>query len=233
MARKKAGKTERKGPNGKGTSKRRRGERDRPPGRSAADGFRGAARAALLALAAALERDIGATVSPVRLASLARGLAPARRLEAVRRLDGFGVFAGLPSGWVLAHIDALVESGHLEPAEGAGGALTMCVSGSGRRAMGDGEPLGQLVEGDSVPVAGALSRAESAIVEALRALRARHARREGRPAFSILSNDTVRAIARRRPEHLGELAAVPGIGPERLRRYGRGILRAVKRTRPR
>ncbi|HEY1367940.1 MAG TPA: HRDC domain-containing protein, partial [Gaiellaceae bacterium] len=47
------------------------------------------------------------------------------------------------------------------------------------------------------------------------------------PAFHVLGNRTLDAIARARPGTLDELAAVPGIGPGKLDRYGEEVLATI------
>jgi len=44
------------------------------------------------------------------------------------------------------------------------------------------------------------------------------------PAYAVFSDATLAAIAERRPASTGELAAVPGVGPVKLDRYGAAVL---------
>jgi len=53
------------------------------------------------------------------------------------------------------------------------------------------------------------------------------ARAQGVPAFLVLTDVTLGAIAQIRPRSAEELAAIPGIGPHRLSRYGEEILSLV------
>jgi DNA topoisomerase-3 len=64
---------------------------------------------------------------------------------------------------------------------------------------------------------------ESSVEEALRTWRLFEARRRGLPAFRIFSDETLRAIAQRRPAKAAELLAVPGIGISTVEKYGRQI----------
>jgi DNA helicase-2/ATP-dependent DNA helicase PcrA len=50
------------------------------------------------------------------------------------------------------------------------------------------------------------------------------------PAYVIFHNATLEAIAERRPRTLAELAAVPGVGPAKLERYGADVLAALERA---
>ena len=69
--------------------------------------------------------------------------------------------------------------------------------------------------------------ADQAVVEALRAWRLERARSDGVPAYVVFDNKTMTAIAAAEPQTLGQLAAVPGIGPSRLESYSDEILAAV------
>ncbi|MCL2787599.1 MAG: ATP-dependent DNA helicase UvrD2 [Micrococcales bacterium] len=79
----------------------------------------------------------------------------------------------------------------------------------------------------AVPKAEELSTEQTQLVEALRAWRKEEASRLGRPAFTIVTDVTLRAIASRRPTTLRELAAIPGIGPVKMNRYGPALLMEV------
>jgi DNA topoisomerase III len=64
---------------------------------------------------------------------------------------------------------------------------------------------------------------DSSVEEALRTWRLFEARRRGLPAFRIFNDQTLRAIAQRRPANSAELLAVPGIGISAVEKYGRQI----------
>jgi DNA helicase-2/ATP-dependent DNA helicase PcrA len=63
--------------------------------------------------------------------------------------------------------------------------------------------------------------------EALKSWRLARARSEEVPAYVIFHNSTLAEIAGRRPRSLAELAAVPGVGPAKLERYGEEVLAAL------
>jgi DNA helicase-2/ATP-dependent DNA helicase PcrA len=63
--------------------------------------------------------------------------------------------------------------------------------------------------------------------EALKAWRLERARRDDVPAYLVFHNSTLEEIAGRRPRSLAELAAVPGVGPAKLERYGEDVLAAL------
>ena len=63
---------------------------------------------------------------------------------------------------------------------------------------------------------------------ALRDLRAELAREQNVPAYVIFHDSTLRNIAEQRPESLGDLAKVGGIGGTKLERYGPQVLEIVR-----
>ncbi|MEI8239226.1 MAG: HRDC domain-containing protein, partial [Actinomycetota bacterium] len=66
---------------------------------------------------------------------------------------------------------------------------------------------------------------QAALFEELRAVR-RHLA-AGKPAYTVLSDATLRDIAVRRPASLDQLAGVKGVGPAKLQQYGAAFLAAV------
>jgi DNA helicase-2/ATP-dependent DNA helicase PcrA len=67
----------------------------------------------------------------------------------------------------------------------------------------------------------------SPVFEALKAWRLSRARSEEIPAYVVFHNSTLEEIASHRPRSLAELAAVPGVGPAKLERYGEDVLAAL------
>ena len=63
--------------------------------------------------------------------------------------------------------------------------------------------------------------------DALKAWRLARARQDDVPAYLVFHNSTLEEIAARKPRSLDELAAVPGVGPAKLERYGEGVLAAL------
>jgi DNA helicase II / ATP-dependent DNA helicase PcrA len=61
-------------------------------------------------------------------------------------------------------------------------------------------------------------------VQALREWRLARARADEVPAYVVFNDRTLAELVARRPETLSELAAVPGIGPAKLERYGAELL---------
>ncbi len=63
---------------------------------------------------------------------------------------------------------------------------------------------------------------------ALREWRRERARADEVPAYVVFNDRTLEELVRRAPASVAELAAVPGIGPAKLERYGGDLLRAVR-----
>jgi ATP-dependent DNA helicase RecQ len=71
---------------------------------------------------------------------------------------------------------------------------------------------------------------ETARHERLLAWRAAEAKAAGAPAFTILPDVTLRALAQCRPTSLRELAAVRGIGPVKITRFGAALIEVLTRS---
>ncbi len=80
-----------------------------------------------------------------------------------------------------------------------------------------GAPLPDLGRGSILPV-------DSGLAAELRAWRTRRAREDAVPAYVVLHDATLDELAARRPRSPGELAAVKGLGPAKLERYGDELL---------
>jgi DNA helicase-2/ATP-dependent DNA helicase PcrA len=66
------------------------------------------------------------------------------------------------------------------------------------------------------------------VFAALKAWRLERARADEIPAYVVFHNTTLAEIAARAPRSLAELAAVPGVGPAKLERYGGEVLAALR-----
>ena len=65
---------------------------------------------------------------------------------------------------------------------------------------------------------------------ALKRWRLERAKLDEIPAYIVFHNATLAEIAQRRPSTIAELAAVPGVGPSKLERYGQEVLTALDRA---
>ena len=71
-----------------------------------------------------------------------------------------------------------------------------------------------------------LTPIETALFEALRSLRLHLA--AGKPAYTVLSDQALHEIAKRRPATLAALGDIKGMGPVKLERYGNALLGVVE-----
>ena len=69
---------------------------------------------------------------------------------------------------------------------------------------------------------------DTALYERLESWRRETARREGRAAYLVLTNESLRQIAAKKPQTLDDLKVVKGVGPVKLERYGEAILEVVQ-----
>ena len=71
------------------------------------------------------------------------------------------------------------------------------------------------------------SDADPELVEALREWRLEEARKRRWPAYTVLHNRTLVAVAAALPADRNQLLAIPGVGPTTVKRYGGALLRIV------
>jgi len=70
--------------------------------------------------------------------------------------------------------------------------------------------------------------ADQAVFEALRARRMELAREQGVPPYVVFSDRSLLEMAARRPETLGELHGIHGVGEMKLARYGETFLEVLR-----
>lgn len=75
--------------------------------------------------------------------------------------------------------------------------------------------------------AGRMDRRTLAVLEELLRFRDERARLLDRPPFRVLSNETIRELAEKKPRKAEDLAGIPGLAPRSADRYGRDILKAI------
>ncbi len=68
---------------------------------------------------------------------------------------------------------------------------------------------------------------DEAMLNALRAWRRDEARTRAVPAYVVLHDKTIDAIAQERPRSLADLGEISGIGPAKLAAYGEAILKVL------
>ena len=138
-------------------------------------------------------------------------------------------------------VATLVERGLI--VRGHGEKPTVSVTPQGLALLaGEPSPTVELEVGPSRPAprpsrrskgltAGDLTDEASGCFDALRRWRLDAARRAKLPPYVIFHDKTLAEIARTRPVSMADLAAVPGIGPAKLERYGAAVLAAIREVR--
>lgn len=87
-------------------------------------------------------------------------------------------------------------------------------------------------EKKAVDTSAELSPEQSARAEALRAWRLERAKAIDKPAFVVLTDQTLRALAITAPTTPDELLSIPGIGPQKANQYGEEILSIILQASP-
>lgn len=72
------------------------------------------------------------------------------------------------------------------------------------------------------------STADERLVEAIKGWRLQESKAREIPAYQILTDATVEALAEARPSTSAELLAISGIGNAKLTRYGKDILALIE-----
>ena len=134
-----------------------------------------------------------------------------------RRHRSYGLLAAAPPSRIKSWIGTLVGSGHLERFTSDDGYPLL-------RAGTVDEPLPRL--GSPAAAANAAPDGDP-LFERLRAWRLTRAREESVPAFVVFSDRTLREVAATKPADEHELAAVNGVGPAKIERYGSDVLEVV------
>jgi ATP-dependent DNA helicase RecQ len=76
--------------------------------------------------------------------------------------------------------------------------------------------------------AAGMPAADAALLQRLRAWRSEQARRQAVPAYVILHDATLAAIAAARPREVAELSGIQGIGAKKLERYGQALVALLR-----
>ena len=160
--------------------------------------------------------------------------------ESLTTLSTTGILAGESPRSVEGWIDAALGGGLLAATEDA--YRTLSLTRAGRDAMAGRttqvsltppeapRPKAKKAKGKAKSLAASAGdgSADLGLFEALRDWRRREAARRSVPAFVVLHDRTLAALAAARPSTLDALAEVPGIGPAKLEAYGRELLSVLK-----
>lgn len=154
----------------------------------------------------------------------------------LHKLSTFGALRGRPVAWVLDVLGTLEAAGLLR-AEGDDYPC-LRITTAGREVMHDRARL----SGALPPERAATTRrarpaapdeaeegpVDDALFGRLREMRSRLAAAEQLPAYCVFHDRTLRALARARPTTLDALATVPGVGPNKLQKYGATVLEVLR-----
>ena len=110
---------------------------------------------------------------------------------------------------------------------------------SARPQKGEAEPTSEKAsraakktEKKAVDTSAELSPEQSVRAEALRVWRLERAKAIEKPAFVVLTDQTLRALAITAPTTPDELLSIPGIGPQKANQYGEEILSIILQASP-
>ena len=144
------------------------------------------------------------------LVAMLRGSAEAP--PSARRADAFGLLAGASEADVRRWLGHLLSAGALAETE-----------------TEDGYRVVVAVPGAEPPAirTGGAGPGDPEVRERLRRWRLERARADGVPAYVVLHDATLDALASSLPSSLAELGRVKGFGPAKLERYGEDVLAVV------
>ena len=161
--------------------------------------------------------------------------------ESLTTLSTTGILVGESDKAVGGWIDAALGAGLLAASDDS--YRTLSLTRSGREVMAGREtevalslpvPASpraarrRVAKGLAVASAAPSGPVDSKGIEALRDWRRREAARRSVPAYVILHDRTIAALAAARPATLSALADVPGIGPAKLEAYGAALLAVIR-----
>jgi ATP-dependent DNA helicase RecQ len=152
------------------------------------------------------------------------------------RCPEYGALAYLSLSAIVRQIELLIAEGYLSRDEKHKFRL-IALTEKGSKALRDPSLLPDLLPASAAR--GEKDKAEKRdfdddaqvdeeLWQRLRAWRLEQAQAQEVPAFVIFHDATLRRIAALRPADLDELAAIKGIGPSKLEKYGQEVLRIVK-----
>ena len=126
----------------------------------------------------------------------------------------YGVLRGVPELAIFRGMDALLEEGRLVP--------------KGRKYPTLWVPDKPVVKRGSGGSSRSRRPRETGLPATIRAWRRKEARRRRIKPYQVFADKTLHALVEARPQTLGELATVHGMGPTRLQKYGQDLLEMLR-----
>jgi ATP-dependent DNA helicase RecQ len=182
-----------------------------------------------------------------RLAQFLSGKTSREVTEAgLDRLPTHGKLSHVPLRTIGDLLEALADEGLLSrrALDGPGSGAILSITDEGRRVMIEDPPVRLAIPDLGVapartktgraksrthaaPAAASGTPADPALARTLRLWRLREAKKRGVPAYAVFHDSTLDALAAMRPRTEAELAAVPGIGPGRIAKFGGELLHVL------
>ena len=186
----------------------------------------------IISCVARLGEATGNAYGSAHIAEILRGKRNARIVERGHdRLSTFGLLAGLRKEVIVSCIDQLVDLEVLERTEGEYAVIRL-TRGSVEVLRGERQlrllAPPRAVRATKAQAAEALSAAEHAVFERLRALRKRLAQEMNKPPYVIFNDATLVDMARRRPGSPAEMLEVKGVGAQKYESFGEVFLSELR-----
>ena len=140
-----------------------------------------------------------------------------------RRSPSFGLLRAATPSEVKRWLKALEDAGAIEPFETEDGFRLL-------RAVPTAN-VPRIVPRPGTALDTPASPAEEGLFEQLRTWRLERARADAVPAYVVLHDKTLRALAAAQPQSQADLAAVSGFGPTKVERYGEDVLALIATAR--
>jgi ATP-dependent DNA helicase RecQ len=175
-------------------------------------------------------QGVGQLPFPLGRTGLARALKglPTSPVQA-DRFSLFGALAGWPHKRIVELATELAERGLLATVE-KGPYRLLCLTDEGKAWLKippqDRSPV---ITAASQPTTDLVQDYDKVLFQELRSWRLEAAQKIGKPPYVVFPDDALKRIAARRPTSLEELAAIKGVGPQRLERYGQAVLSLISR----
>ena len=186
----------------------------------------------ILSCVARCEQRFGAG----HIASVLKGTRSDRIVEYKHhQLSTFGLLSGMSKGEIAGFIDQLIDQGALERVGepyptlrlGERGLAIMRNETEAVLSAPRGTSAAARARVTTTTEVRPLEDGERAVFEAMRALRKSIAEERGVPPYVVFSDATLRELAKARPDTLGAMSRIKGVGPAKLEAFGEDFLAVI------